>query len=52
MQSLKINLIFDNKGKNIEIAAEAGYLSREDLEYAAENLYLENSIYANFVRLI
>lgn len=48
MQSLKINLLFDNKGKNIEIAADAGYLSREDLEYAVENLYLENNIYAKF----
>ena len=51
MKSLKINLIFDNKGKNIDIAAEAGYLSREDLEYAVENLYLENNIYANFVNV-
>jgi len=49
MQSLKINLLFDNKGKNIELAVDAGYLSREDLEYAVENLYLENNIYANFV---
>ncbi len=49
MQSLKINLIFDNKEKNIEITSEAGYLSKEDLEYAIENLYLENNIYVNFV---
>ena len=49
MQSLKINLIFDNKGKNIELATEAGYLSREDLEFAVENLYLENNVFANFV---
>jgi len=48
-QSLKINLIFENKGKNIKIASEAGYLAREDLEYAVENLYFENNIYAHFV---
>jgi len=49
MQSLKINLIFVNNGRNVEIATDAGYMSRVDLEYGIENLYQSNSVYANFV---
>jgi hypothetical protein len=49
IESLTINLIFNNNGRNIEVATEAGYISREDLEYGIEHLYQANNIYANFV---
>jgi len=48
-ESLKINLIFENSGKNIDKAEDAAYLSREDLEYGLEYLYHENNIFNNFV---
>ncbi len=51
IQSLDINLIFDNTGRNYEIATEAGYLSKENLEYALTNLSEANNPYANFVNV-
>jgi hypothetical protein len=48
MESLKINLIFDNSGRNTSKAEEAGFLAKEDLEFGLENLYHENSVYARF----
>jgi hypothetical protein len=48
IESLEINLIFDNTGRNVDIASKAGYLTREDLEYGLEYLYLENAMYAQF----
>lgn len=49
IQTLDINLIFNNSGRNIDIATDAGYIDREDLDYGIENLYQANNIYANFV---
>jgi hypothetical protein len=48
-ESLRINLIFENSGRNLDKAAEAGYIAREDLEYGLEHLYQENSVFAHFV---
>jgi len=48
-QELKINLIFENNERNINRAEEAGYMTREDLEYGLEHLYMENNIFNNFV---
>lgn len=48
-EALNINLIFENTGRNAEIASEAGYISREDLKYGLEHLAHENNIYENFV---
>jgi TonB-dependent SusC/RagA subfamily outer membrane receptor len=49
MESLKINLIFDNTRRNIDKAVEAGFIARDDLEFGLENLYHDNSVYAYFV---
>lgn len=48
-ESLKINLIFENKGNNVEKATTAGFLKREDLEYGLKNLFRDNSLYGTFV---
>ena len=47
-ESLKVNLIFENKGNNIEKAVSAGFIGKEDLEYGLENFFMDNSIYRNF----
>jgi hypothetical protein len=47
-ESLKINLIFDNSKKNVDVATNTGYISRENLEYGLENLAHENNVYRNF----
>lgn len=49
VQSLDINLIFENTDRNFKIATEAGYISKEDLEYGIEYLFDANNMYANFV---
>lgn len=46
--NLRINLIYENKEKNKEIAIEEGNISREDLEYGLEYLASDNNIYYNF----
>jgi hypothetical protein len=48
-QSLKINLIFENTGNNVDLATRSGYISREDLEYGLEHLHHENNVYSNFL---
>ena len=45
---LKKTLIYDHSGKNIAIVINAGYISREDLEYGLENLPEENNVFSNF----
>lgn len=47
-QSIKINLIFEDRKDNKEVAIKEGYIEREDLEYGIEHLASENSIYSNF----
>ena len=47
-ESLKINLIFENSKKNVEVATNAGFISKEDLEYGLEYLFQENSFYSTF----
>jgi hypothetical protein len=49
VQTLNINLIFENTGRNFDIATDEGYISKENLEYAIENLFEANNPYANFV---
>ena len=46
--SIKINLIYQDRQKNKEIALDAGYIEREDLEYGLENLATENNVFSNF----
>jgi len=48
-ESLRINLIFENSGRNLDKATEAGYIEREDLEYGIEHLYRDNNVFALFV---
>ncbi len=50
-KSLDINLIFINDKRNIEIAADAGYISRENLDYGVEHLFEANNMYANFINV-
>jgi hypothetical protein len=52
IESLNINLIFINNGRNIEIATDAGYLSRENLEHGVEHLFAANNMYANFINVL
>jgi hypothetical protein len=47
-KSMRVNLIFENKKKNKEIAIQGGYISREHLDYGLRNLANENNIYSNF----
>ena len=49
IETLDINLIFENTGRNFEIAVDKGYISKEDLEYGIEYLFEANNMYANFV---
>jgi len=46
--SMRVNLIFDDKKKNKEIAIQGGYISREHLEYGLRNLANENNVYSSF----
>ena len=48
-RSLKINLIFEDKKKNRDIALNAGYIAENDLEYGLENLAAENNVFSNFI---
>lgn len=47
-KNIRVNLIFEDKKKNKSAVLEAGYISREDLNYGLENLAADNSIYSNF----
>jgi hypothetical protein len=47
-RSLRINLIYENKKKNFDIAVQEGYLKAEDLDYSLTYLLVENNIYGNF----
>lgn len=47
-KSMRVNLIFDDKKKNKEIAIEGGFISREHLEYGLKNLANENNVYSSF----
>lgn len=51
IESLDINPIFINNGRNIEVAVDEGYISRENLEYGVEHLFEANNMYANFVNV-
>lgn len=46
--TVKINLIYENKQKNKDIAVDHGLIIREDLDYGLENLIEENSAFNNF----
>ena len=48
IESLKINLVFDNKEKNVDVAVNSGFIEREDLEYGLKYLFRDNSVYTNF----
>lgn len=45
---IEINLFFDYSEKNKSKVTEAGYLSRDDLEYGLEHLITENNVYARY----
>ena len=47
-KTMRVNLIFDDKKKNKEIAIEGGFISREHLEYGLKNLANENNVYSSF----
>lgn len=46
--SIKVNLIFEDKKENREIAIHGGFISREHLEYGLKNYANENNVYSSF----
>jgi TonB-dependent SusC/RagA subfamily outer membrane receptor len=46
--TLRINLVFMDSKKNRDLAVGYGYMSKEDLTFAAEHLQQENNEYCNF----
>lgn len=46
--TLRINLVFMDSNKNRELAVGYGYMKKEDLTFAAENMEQENNEYCNF----
>lgn len=46
--TLRINLVFMDSKKNRELAVGYGYMEKEDLTFAAENMEQENNEYCNF----
>ena len=48
-EPLTINLIYDDNSKNLDVAVEEGYLSREDIQYGLTYLAAENNVFANFI---
>jgi hypothetical protein len=50
-KTLKINLIYENRKKNKEIALNAGYISKGDLEYGLEFLIAENNVFSTFTNI-
>ncbi len=51
VNSVKINLIYRDRQRNKEIATEAGYIKRDDLEFGIENLVAENNAFSNFTNV-
>lgn len=50
-ETLRINLIYEDRQKNKAIATQAGYLSPEDLEFGIRNLSDENNVFSNFTNV-
>ena len=46
--TLRINLVFMDSKKNRDIAIGYGYMKKEDLTFAAENMQQENNEFCNF----
>ena len=46
--SIKLNLIIEEKKKSIEAAIQGGFISREHLEYGLKNYANENNVYSSF----
>jgi len=46
--TLLINLVFMDSKKNRDVAVGYGYMKKEDLTFAAENMQQENNEYCNF----
>ncbi len=46
--TLVVNLVFMDSKKNRDIAVGYGYMKKEDLTFAAENMQQENNEYCNF----
>lgn len=49
--SIKVNLIFEDKKKNKEIAINGGFISREHLEDGLKNFAYENNVYSSFTNI-
>jgi TonB-dependent SusC/RagA subfamily outer membrane receptor len=49
--TLRINLVFMDSKKNREIAIGYGYMSKEDLTFAADHMQQENNEYCNFTNI-
>ena len=47
-KSIKVNLIYEDKKKNVEIAIEGGFISREHLEDGLKNFANENNVFSSF----
>jgi len=49
--SIKVNLIYEDKKKNKEIAIDGGYIRREHLEEGLNNYANENNVYSSFANV-
>jgi hypothetical protein len=49
--SINVNLIYDDKKKNKEIAIDGGYISREHLEEGLKNYANDNNVYSSFTNV-
>jgi len=49
--TLVINLVFMDSKKNRDIAVGYGYMKKEDLTFAAENMQQENNEYCSFINV-
>lgn len=49
--TLRINLVFMDSKKNRDIAVGYGYMKKEDLTFAAENMQQENNEYCSFLNV-
>jgi len=49
--TIRINLVFMDSKKNRDIAVGYGYMKKEELTFAAENMQQENNEYCNFTNI-
>jgi len=50
-ETIKVNLIYIDKKKNLDLAANGGFISRENLQYGLQNLGHENNVFSSFTNV-